>query len=289
MTLPVFPGLSAIAAAYDGFILDLWGVIHDGTTPYPGVVDTLKALKAAGKHVLILSNAPRRAQVLIDGLAGMNIARDLYGPVMSSGEAVRNELESRADPAFAQLGTRLYHLGPPRDRNIFDGLAGIVEADLASAHFVLNTGPIEFDHQVADYEDVLSKAAARHLPMVCANPDRVVVRQGKMVICAGALADRYRELGGHVIDRGKPDPAIYRTCLAKLGVPAAQVLVVGDSLETDIAGGLNAGLDCVMVAGGVHREALGIAWGAMPDPEKVTALATRHHRMPKAVIPAFVW
>lgn len=288
-TIPILFGLRAIAGRYDGFILDLWGVIHDGATAYPGAADALAALRAAGKRVVLLSNAPRRAAPLIEAMRAMGIARELYDSVLSSGEAVRDELIARGDPWWAALGPRCLHLGPERDRGVLDGVAATVVADPAAADWVLNTGPLRLDQTVADYEALLGACAARHLPMVCANPDLEVIREGRRVTCAGALARRYQALGGEVGWRGKPDPAVYRASLDLLGLDATRVLVVGDALQTDMAGAEAAGIDALLITGGIHAQELGIVWGESPDPAHLTALAGRHGRQPVAALPAFRW
>lgn len=291
MTIPILHGLSEIADDYDGFILDLWGVVHDGVTPYPHSVDTLRALRAAGKRTVLLSNAPRRAGALVTAMTGMGIGRDLYDHVMSSGEAVHGELATRRDPWYARLGRRCLHIGPERDRNIFDGLDLILVSRPEEADFLLNTGPDRFEETVADYHGVLAAAAARRLPMVCANPDLVVMREGRRVICAGALARHYAELGGEVSFRGKPDPAIYASCLEILGIAdLRRVVAVGDALHTDIAGANAAGLASVFVTGGIHAEELGLtAYGAVPDAERISQVARAHGQRPTAALPAFVW
>lgn len=282
-------GLAAVAAPYEGLVLDLWGVIHDGTQPYPGAAETLAALKRAGRKTILLSNAPRRGHVLVEQMDRMGIARALYGEVMSSGEAVHRELMLRTDPFYAALGRRCFHLGPERDRSVFDGLDYEVAA-VEEADFVINTGPVDFAQSVEDFVSSLEIAAARKLPMVCANPDLVVIRQGRPIICAGAIAVRYEQMGGTVSYRGKPDPAIYGIALETLGIAdRRKILVVGDAFHTDIAGAKAAGLDCVLVAGGIHREELGIAWGETPARAKVEAAVEKHRLRPEAVIPAFRW
>lgn len=289
MTIPILPGIEAIAQDHDALILDLWGVIHDGVKAFPGAADTLRRLKAAGKRTCLLSNAPRRGFALVKLMEGMGIGRDLYDHVMSSGEATHTELLSREDPFFAKLGRRCLHIGPERDRNIYEGLdidiTGVEKAD-----FILNTGPDSFDETVEDYMPVMRIAAERKLPMVCANPDMVVVREGKRLICAGALAERYAELGGAVAYRGKPDPAIYELCLKLLGVTdRSRVLAVGDAFHTDIAGANAAGINSVLVTGGIHGEELGVGFGQAPDPQRLCDTARLHGEMPSAAVPAFIW
>ncbi len=273
-----------LAARYDGFILDLWGVIHDGVTPYPGAVDCLRHLKALGKPAILLSNAPRRAHVAAEAMRGMGIHEDLYAGIITSGEVTHTSLRDRDTPEFSALGRRLYHLGPERDRNVFAGLDVTLTADPAQADVLLNTGPDDLRSPTdpLEYEAELQACRAAGLPMICANPDLEVIRGGRRLICGGALALRYEELGGQVIWVGKPYPAVYRPVLAMLGMDRARVLAVGDALRTDIAGAATAGIDSCWVLGGIHAEEL-------TTPEAVDAAAQAAGLAPVAVVPAFRW
>ncbi|MDR3525549.1 MAG: TIGR01459 family HAD-type hydrolase [Acetobacteraceae bacterium] len=251
-------GFQPLMADYDGYIVDLWGVIHDGLTPFPGAKETLAALRDAGKRVVLLSNAPRPSHSAQSALRGMGLADDLYSGIMTSGEATRLALSNPPDAWFANLGRRVLHVGPERDRVTLEGL-GLERVDSPeAADFMLNTGPDEMQSiDLADYEAVLQASRAAGLKMVCANPDLEIVRGGERVPCAGALALRYEALGGDVRSFGKPDPAIYRPVLEMLGVEKSRVLAVGDALRTDIAGAKAAGVDSCWVLGGIHAEELG--------------------------------
>jgi len=242
-----------LAAEYDGFIVDLWGVVHNGVTPYPGVVDCLERLRAAGKPVVFLSNAPRRPMGIAAALTGMGIPPELYTGIMSSGEAVHLALRDRSDE-FVELGNRIFHLGPTRDRDVFDTLALTEVGRPEDADFLLNTGPDDIlgPQDPSVYAPILRASLKAGLPMVCANPDLEVIRDNQRIICAGLLAEIYREDGGRVIQRGKPDPAIYAPTIAMLGVEKSRVLAVGDSLRTDMAGAKAANVDACWVLSGIH-------------------------------------
>ena len=272
-----------IAAEYDGFILDLWGVIHDGVVAYPGAPECLQALRAAGKRIVLLSNAPRRAEPVRAQLRGMGIADTAYDGVMTSGEATYLMLRDRPDPWYAGLGRRVFHLGPVRDRNVLAGLDLDVLPDPEGAGFVLNTGPDDHANPTdpAGFDAVLQACATQGLPMICANPDLAIIRGGVRVICAGTLAQRYEEMGGIVRSLGKPDPAIYGPVMAMLDVPLARVLAVGDALRTDIAGAAAMGLDSCWILGGLH--------GAHGGHHAVEAEAAAAGLSPTAAIPHFVW
>jgi HAD superfamily hydrolase (TIGR01459 family) len=289
MSLPAINGLREVADRFDGFILDLWGLVHDGATAYPPSADTFRQLNAAGKKTLLLSNAPRRAYALVEAMTKMGLPRELYGEVLSSGEATRSELLSRQDPFFAALGKTVYHLGPARDRSIFDDTNLLFATDVGDADFIVNTGPDGLDDVVEDYAPVLEAAAARDLPMVCANPDMVVIRGGTRIICAGAIAKQYAKLGGKIAYRGKPDPAVYELAVKQLGLPKDRIAVAGDALETDVKGANAAGIQAIWCTGGIHAEALGVHYGQAADPAKAEAMARSEGNVPAMIIPGFVW
>ncbi len=273
-------GFGRLSANYDGFIVDLWGVVHDGVKPYPGVLDCLARLREADKRVVFLSNAPRRAEMIAAALAEMGITREFYDGIMSSGEAVHLALRDRTDE-FAALGETLYHLGPPRDRGVFDTLPLREAKTPAEADFILNTGPDDIlgPQDPSVYQPILDEGLKAKKPMVCANPDLEVIREGQRIICAGLLAEIYESAGGKVIQRGKPDPAIYLPTLALLGTERRKTLAVGDSLRTDMAGAKAAGIDACWVLSGIH------ALRAEEAPQEAEMAGVK----PRAILLGFVW
>ena len=285
-----YPRFAPLAERYNGFILDLWGVIHDGIDAFPHAIETLKQLRAAGKRTLLLSNVPRPNDAVRTMMRRMGIEDALYTGILTSGEAVRRALQNPPDPWWSELGTRVFHLGPERDRPVLHGLKLVVADHPAGADFVLNTGPD--DHRnpsnMAEFEPVLADCARHRLKMICANPDLEVIRGGVRVLCAGALAVRYRQLGGDVRSLGKPDPAIYRPVLEQLALPPEQVLAVGDSLRTDIAGAIGVGLAACWVMDGIHAAELWDAAGLI-DPAAAEAMARQAGVHPVATLPRFVW
>jgi HAD superfamily hydrolase (TIGR01459 family) len=283
-------GFAALAERYDGFVLDLWGVIHDGVNAFPHAVACLKQLRAAGKRTLLLSNVPRPNAAVQAMMRRMGIDDALYTDILTSGEAVRRALRSPPDLWWAELGPRVFHLGPARDRPVLEGLPLTIAETPADADFVLNTGPD--DHRnpsdMAEFEPVLQDCAQYRLKMICANPDLVVIRGGVQVLCAGSLAARYQELGGDVRSLGKPDPAIYQPALERLDLPPRRVLAVGDSLHTDIAGAAGVDLAACWVLNGIHGTALADGKGGF-DLLAAEATARAAGVAPVATLPRFVW
>ncbi|MCC7282193.1 MAG: TIGR01459 family HAD-type hydrolase [Acetobacteraceae bacterium] len=290
--MALLDGFAPLAEAHDGFILDLWGVIHDGVTPYPGAIEVLEKLRLADKRVVLLSNAPRRNEAAQASMRAMGIADALYTGILTSGEAVHLHLRDRDPPFFDRLGERVFHLGPERDKNVMADLDLTEVPSPSLAEWVLNTGPDDHggDQSVDDFEDTLAACAALDLPMVCANPDLEVIRGGRRVICAGALAARYAELGGVVRQVGKPDPAIYQRVFRLLGVrDRARTLAVGDALRTDIAGAAAVGIPSAWVLGGIHAEELGLAGDGAVDVARAARRAADAGLMPAAALRSFRW
>jgi len=283
-------GFAQLASRYDGFVLDLWGVIHDGVNAFPHSIETLRHLRDAGKRTLLLSNVPRPNDAVQTMMRRMGIEDSLYTGILTSGEAVRNALRNPPDLWWAELGVRVFHLGPDRDKPVLAGLPLTVVDTPDKADFVLNTGPD--DHRnpsdMNEFEPTLRDCAKYRLKMICANPDLEVIRGGVRVLCAGSLAVRYSELGGDVRSLGKPDPAIYQPVLQQLGLPPERVLAVGDSLRTDIAGAVGVNLAACWVLDGLHGASLKAADGTY-DIVKAEATAHEIGAVPIATVPRFVW
>jgi len=290
MIVQVIGGLRELAPHYDGFILDLWGVIHDGVAPMPGAVDCLRSLMESDKRIILLSNAPRRADDVVRRITRIGVPAGLYHHVMSSGEEAWQHLRRRDDPFYAALGRRCLHIGSERDIEIRHGLDLEFVDTAEEAEFVLNTGPAGWDDRLEDYEPILQLALDRNLPMICANPDIVVMHGNRLALCAGALAKWYEEAGGRVRWHGKPFRSVYDTCVELLGIDdCSRILAVGDSVRTDIAGAAGAGIDSLLIADGIHAEEFGTAGDRAPDLERIEAVLRAGAYNPVGVARRFTW
>ncbi len=289
--IALIPGLREIVADYDALIVDLWGVIHGGIEPYPGVLEALAALRAAGKPVALLSNAPRRAASAGRRLTAIGVPPDAYDLLMTSGEAAHEALALRDRPEHAALGRAYLYIGPAWDMDLVAGLDYRAVERVEAADFLLTVGLFDEADPLASYDPLFAAARAGDAAMICVNPDLVVHRQsGVTSPCAGLLAQRYQEQGGRVIYHGKPDPLIFHRAARALGQPEdARILVVGDSLATDIKGAAAAGYDSLLVTRGIHAQELGIRPGDQPDPKRLAEVCARHGHVPTAAIAAFSW
>jgi HAD superfamily hydrolase (TIGR01459 family) len=255
--IQILSGLHDIADDYDALICDIWGVLHNGRMPFLAAADALRAFRERRGPVVLLSNAPRLVATLMKQFEHIGVPTDCFDAVVTSGVAARSELAARA------RGHKLamFHLGPERDRDVFEGLdVESVSAD--EAEVVLCTGLFDDDHETPDdYAGRLAELKERSLTMLCANPDIVVQRGGQLIYCAGALAREYEKIGGEVIYFGKPHPAIYDLTLETMrktcGRTVTRVLAVGDGMATDLAGANAMGFDALFVAHGIHAAELG--------------------------------
>jgi HAD superfamily hydrolase (TIGR01459 family) len=281
-----FPdNLAALMPRYDGFLLDQWGVLHDGVRPYPAAVAALEMLHRAAKRVIILSNSGRSGAENARQLAKFGFAPELYDEVVSAGDDARDALAARDEPFHQALGRRCLLLAREGEQHLAEGLGLDLVENVETADFILLMTMDPPRQSVASWMDLLKAASVRRLPMICANPDlHRASPTGGLQEAPGLVARAYEQLGGTVRYHGKPQPRIYRTCLAKLGLDRSRVVAIGDSLEHDIAGAQGAGIDSVFIAGGIHRGEIG--WdGAALDPASCLALFASAGRSPTYVLP----
>ena len=188
------PGLQALSRRYPVWFCDVWGVIHNGVRQFPLAVDALQRHRRDGGHVILVTNAPRRGEMIARQFARLGIPAETYDHIVTSGEVTVDLVQQFA-------GQGIHYIGPERDRGIFDGL-GVRLVPLAEAAAVICTGPVDDETETPeDYRHVLAAMRARNLSLICANPDKIVRRGERLIYCAGALADLYEKMGGDVIAR----------------------------------------------------------------------------------------
>jgi len=275
-----------IAHNYDYFILDIWGVIHDGNYTYPFVVDRLKTLKKLNKKICFLSNAPRRQIKVVKILENLGITNDLYDFIITSGEASYLYLKKNQNNNFSEFKENYYYIGPKKDIDLLDGLDYKMVDEASKANFVIATG---FDNEFSVLEEKLPQlknAIKYNLPMICVNPDVVVIRQsGHESICAGVLANAYKKMGGKVIYFGKPYDLVYKKVLELFSVnDKKRILVVGDGIETDILGANNNEIDSALIGGGILSNVLKIKYGELPNKNNMEKICKQYKSYPEFVI-----
>jgi HAD superfamily hydrolase (TIGR01459 family) len=254
-------GLGELAERYDVIFSDVWGVIHNGRIHFPQAVAALQRFRERGGVVVLITNAPRPHPSIEAQLARLAVPRASYDGLVTSGDVTVALMAAYQE-------TPVHHIGPPRDRALFDVLASEFgfappRVPLAAAGYVVVTGLNDEGHETpADYDTAFIDMRQHHLVMICANPDIVVHSGDRLLYCAGALAQRFEQQGGAVVYAGKPHPAIYDRALAVAQryclrpIDRQRVLAIGDAFHTDISGAAGQGLDALLITKGIHRDHL---------------------------------
>lgn len=298
MTHRLIDGLAAVAPHYDAFLLDQFGVLHDGTTVYPGVVPCLEALKGAGKRVVILSNSGTLQQPNRERLARLGIPETLYEDFVTSGEVARAYLASGPyelrTTTTAPAPLRCLPLGRltggESERAILTGLDIAEAASVEDADFLMVASFGQNPPPRNAFDAVLAAAQQLNLTLVCANPDVKGVSPNGLIHAPGALAADYATAGGKVVYIGKPHPLIYRHVLRNLApLPSSRVLAVGDSLSHDIVGAQGVGIAAALVIEGIHKEELGDPTDGEAFESRLAALERHHHARPDVLLRRLAW
>jgi HAD superfamily hydrolase (TIGR01459 family) len=274
-----FVSLDRLVAEYEVFLIDQFGVLHDGRRPYPGAVEALRRLKRFGKKVVLISNSGQRASVNEERLSAFGFARSSYDLLMSSGEVawrhLKHHLIGKSIPAHANC----LFISTNDASSAIDGLDFNIVGDDERIDIILLTGCPNDVVDAANYDATLARAVDARVPLICTNPDKVMLTGNSMKIAAGTIAQRYADMGGEVVWIGKPYRQIYDATLAAIGKPErSRVVCLGDSMEHDIVGGGNAGCATVLVC-------TGIAQGL--DDAALEALVENHGVRPDFVVPRF--
>lgn len=299
-------GLADLADAYDVVLCDVWGVLHNGAVVFDKAADALSRFRTqggkAGKggKVVLITNSPNPSRIVRTRLDFLGAPAEAYDAIVSSGDVTTALLIERA-------GAALFHLGPADETALFEEVLALTGksprlAPLEEADFVLCTGLIDpWRETPADYDARLARMRERGLDFICANPDIVVQDGGALAYCAGAIAERYAEAGGKVIQAGKPFAPIYERALALAAklcgetIERTRVLAIGDAMRTDIKGACDQNLASLFVTSGIHHEELHrkTPEGVVADPA-LDAAALRQFTQaagfaPTAAIAELVW
>ena len=203
----IIKGLYEIYHKYDAFLIDLWGVVHNGLELYSGAIKVLENLSKLNKRFVLISNAPRPSKNVKKFLLNLKMDKVFVKTVFTSGEAALKGLEQNF------FGKKFYHLGPQRDDDLFKGFEKN-KRNLEESDFILCTGFLDNKKDSLNfYKKLLKKNIEKK--MVCTNPDLIVHRGSNKEYCAGTLAAIFEKLGGQVVYYGKPYPAIYNFCIKK--------------------------------------------------------------------------
>lgn len=275
----IISGLHEIADRYDAYLLDVFGVLHDGLKPFPDTINCLEQLKKNGKKTCLLSNQPRRAESAIRFNESVGILRSLYNEALTSGEGTWLALD-------AYKGKRCWYIGTDFTDTLLEGHDFTITKHPDDADFILNAVPGTESVEATALIEKLDRAAQKKLPMVCANPDLIVHIGDVKGKCAGSYAQYYETKGGPVAYYGKPHRPIYDMAWQMLGQPdKSRMIMIGDSLHTDIQGANGFGIHSILNLSGIHGEEMGIK----PSIDKVKRVIDSQPHRPDYVLYGFEW
>ena len=283
----IINSLAEISERYDALFCDLWGCVHDGLRAFPAAVEALRAFKAQGGTVVLVTNAPRPRASVAKQLDRLGVPADCWDVIATSGDS------ARAAMFEGVVGQKVWHIGEPHDAPFFEKMkllenpVEIEKVELDAAEGIVCTGPFDPMADPAVMRPQFLLAKTKGLKLLCANPDIVVDRGETREWCAGALAQLYTEMGGESLYFGKPHPPIYdlaRRRLQQIGrpVPDERILAVGDGIATDVLGGMGENLDTLFISGGLAREETGTT--DQPDPAKLAQFLTKAQMEPSYTI-----
>ncbi len=253
--IPLLTSIGPLAKNYDAWLCDIWGVLHNGIDTFDSACEACIKYREAGGVVVLISNAPRPKNPVIEQFTAIGVPGDAWDEVITSGDVTRTLLSQWLNISPSR---RIFHLGPERDRSLFTGIE-VEFAEIDAADLIVNTGLFDDTTETPDdYSDLFSTFKQRALKMICANPDIKVERGNKVIYCAGALAEAYAERGGEVTFAGKPHLPIYERAFDLMAevrgesVPKSRILAIGDNVKTDITGAAAAGIDALFVPSAIH-------------------------------------
>ena len=291
-TIKICEGISDISDAYNGFLIDQWGTLHDGEKPYPDAIETLRHLKSRGKQIILISNSGKRSVPDSVRLKKMGFTDDLYDHIVTSSETTRQSLKNRDKGVFADLGNKCFLMNRLNDTAVIDGLADLVIVDdVNDADFILLTGSDAPEKTMENYYDpILKQASRKRIRMVCANPEKIITINGQNYMGSGEIARRFEEFGGVVNYVGKPFPAIFQYALSLfVDLYQSQICVVGDSLANDVRGARYLDMDCALIANGMHRGAFSKVQSTSDIQKVLNMLCKNFGAEPTYFIPRFHW
>jgi HAD superfamily hydrolase (TIGR01459 family) len=238
-----------------GFIIDQWGVLHDGEELFPGVADCLKELKERKKTILILSNSDERAEENKARLKAMGLGPSLYNQIVTPAEVLWEGFNTRKDGVFEGLGNRCFIFGRKGQEDVYKDSGVEIVEDIELADFVLVLGMDYPRKTLLDYDAVIRRAIQRRLKAFCQNPDSLAMIGTGLLTGPLLLARRYEDSGGIVHYMGKPHKLIFNYCiqyLQKKDIYPAQTVMLGDTMAHDVIGANASGIDTCLFRSGLH-------------------------------------
>jgi HAD superfamily hydrolase (TIGR01459 family) len=254
-------GLEEIYKNYDIFILDQWGVMHNGYKGFLNAIECVNILHKNNKSQIIISNSSKRNFVTRDRLSSLGFNPDFFTEIMTSGEMIWQSLFNNNYDQIKNLGKNCFYIYDETKENGNTYIKGLEKFNfinnIEKADFILGCTPF-LKKRVIDYLPLLEIAKKKNLPFICANPDFDTIENDskKLLFCMGTIAELYKNIGGETFYLGKPSYEIYSESIKKIpNFNKSKILAIGDSIYHDIKGAVNFGIDSLLITTtGIHKE-----------------------------------
>ena len=254
--MQILTSIKEIIDSYDNFIIDQWGVMHDGFVGFDHAMSAISYLHKKNKNLFIISNSSKREKSSIEKLPKLGFKQDVFIKILTSGEMIWNTLNKKY--ANYQIKKKCFHIYDDSKEdgiNFRNGLNLEFTTNIDDADLILACTPFT-NMQPIDYVPILDRALDKKLIMYCANPDfeTIEYQNDKNIFCMGAIAEIYEKMGGKIIIKGKPEIDIYIETTKQINLNKNRTLAIGDSLFHDIKGANNFEIDSILVQSGIHKD-----------------------------------
>ena len=270
--------ISEIINKYENYIIDQWGVMHNGENGYKHAIQTIDYLENQNKKLFIISNSSKRTKSSKEKLPKLGFKKQSFVNVLTSGEMIWNTIYEKYSKS--QPKKKCFHIydDTKEDGLLFrEGLNLTFVDNIDYADFILACTPF-VNMEPIDYIPILDKAIKKNLIMYCANPDFETIEKNsnQNIFCMGAVAEIYKKMGGDIIIQGKPEKDIYVETTKSMKLDKTKTIAIGDSIFHDIKGANNFSIDSILVKSGIHKEL-----------ENIKLLCKNHHIEPTYIIEDF--
>ena len=278
--------IAKIVSPYKTVVVGFFGVVYNGKEFNHAGLHALNEMKKQGKNIILLSNSAERIFSVLQLMKKHQVSPSVFSLIMTAGEMMHSLFFCNSK-RIQLRGKKYFRLGFPIERPILSGLGFEQVEDINNADFIFVGRLNHCGESVQQYHEVLECSAALNLPMVCVGNDVASYINGEICDGSGLFAEQYAMMGGKIHTLGKPDIHVLKYVLEDFPTKPEDLLIIGDSLPTDIKMANLYGADSVLVTGGVHKDSLGE--GYIPDLQKAKDLCGDYGAYPKYLISELRW
>jgi 4-nitrophenyl phosphatase len=258
-------------SAYQAVLLDLDGTVYHEDQPLPGAIELIRRLQSEGQRFACLSHSSSSPLGVVERLASMGVEVDpdnIYTAAAASCDYVLEKYTK--DDAGQARRPRVYNLGSTGIHAMLDGLVDWVQTGGEPCDAVIVAAPTTDFAREEDRRRIALQLARRGADVIGMCADRVYPSPRGLEFGAGALTWMLAYAAGvEPVFCGKPQPLFFHELCKRLSIDPRWCLLIGDNLESDVAGGKGVGMRTIITLGGVTRRSDLRDWPANLQPDLV--------------------